>query len=275
MSAARLRQLALCSSIVAVAAWATLPVLAQRSVSKTTIDRPVFIHIPAEWEQQHSGRPQTIARVKPNDYVFRVRPGDVWLREASTSLAERSEISHHRHWPMGSDIWFAFDMEILSGLPSQAAWVVVGQLHHTPGSGGSGISPPWAQYIYPGRRFTIQIRHSQDIPLRRNPPPVILFTDPQLDEGRHYSFVYRLRYNPEEGALDTWRDGRKIVTYRGPIGYPSTVGPYLKFGIYRARSAGELSVAFSNIRTGINLCEVVGNSKKLQNLPEHAADCQK
>lgn len=248
---------------------------AQSNVASQASQKPIFIQIPPQWSQEHSGRPGTLSRLSPNSYVFRVRSGDVWLREMPTNPTERSEISQRSRWTIGSDVWFAFDMKILSGLPSQAAWVGVGQLHQTSNVGDGRGSPPWAQVIYPGRRFTVQIRHSAEMPLRHNPKPVILFTDPSISQGRVYSFVYRLRYDSVQGALDAWRNGNKIVTYRGPLGYPGIVGPYLKFGIYRAPAAGELAVFFGRIRTGVSACEVVNNPRRLPDLPERAADCRR
>ena len=66
--------------------------------------------------------------------------------------------------------------------------------------------------------------------------------------------VYRIRggrtdneYGPRsKGELEVWANGQKIVSVRGNIGYTlrlenpvELVGPYFKFGLYRARQPGE------------------------------------
>ena len=66
--------------------------------------------------------------------------------------------------------------------------------------------------------------------------------------------VYRIRggrtdneYGPRsKGELEVWANGQKIVSVRGNIGYSlrlenpvELVGPYVKFGLYRARQPGE------------------------------------
>lgn len=205
-----------------------------------------------EWQQHSSEKPWALRR--DNDsFVFEVRPGDKWSRESSSNPAERSELAHLYRWPIGKDIWFAFSMTVQSGLPSIANWTVVGQLHHSPNIGDGRGSPPFAQYIFPGKTFVIAIRHSNEIPLRTNPPIKILFSDNNIRLNHTYTFIYRLRYSYVDGALDAWRDGRKIVRYRGPLGYPASVGPYLKFGIYRERSANRIKIRYDGIRMGESL----------------------
>lgn len=268
-----LRTIGVCGLLVLEASSIDAGALRRLAVSDA-VGRPVYVDVPEEFSQEHSGRAHTIDRIGNHGYIFRVRPGDVWLREAPTNIVERSELSHRTRWPISKDFWFAFRMTVLSGLPSQARWAVIGQLHSSPNSGDGRGSPPWAQVIFPGRRFAIQIRHSSERPLLHNPPPITLFTDPALREGRRYDFVYRVRYDPVGGALDAWRDGRRIATYQGPLGYPADVGPYLKFGIYRARAEGELDVAFDNIRTGERLCDVA-DPRRLPDLPVDAAVCKR
>lgn len=187
---------------------------------------------------------------------FDVRPGDRWVRESARNPTERSELQHDYRVPFGADLWFSFDLTILSGLPTDARWTVLGQLHQTSNPGDRGGSPPFAQYYYPGRGFLVQIRASDERPLVHNPRPRTVFADPGFAPGRHYRFAYRLRYDPRDGALDGWRDGRRIIRYRGPLGYPGRVGPYLKFGIYRAPAGTPMQVEYRDIRIGRRAADV-------------------
>ena len=83
-----------------------------------------------------------------------------------------------------------------------------------------------------------------------------LLPDPRLG---WVDMTYRIKagrtdneYGPREmGELDIWANGLKIVSVRGNIGYTlrlenpvELIGPYFKFGLYRARTPGSFDFHF-------------------------------
>lgn len=206
------------------------------------------------WRTEASGAPWSITGDVRTaaDLRFEVRAGDraPWDL-AHHHVAERAEISDFANKePVGSDIWFAFDLTVEPGPAVSSGWLVLGQLHATEDPGTPGASPPWAEELDRGDVFRIVIRSSDEAPLRRNPPATVLFSDPAFQRGHTYHLVYQLRYSPTAGRLRTWRDGRQIVDYAGPLGYPTAQGPYFKFGIYRKPAPETLVVRYAGLRFG-------------------------
>jgi hypothetical protein len=185
-----------------------------------------------------------------NDMRFEVRPGDTskWDR-LHGHAAERAEISESKApRPLDKDIWFSFGMMVEPGAKTTSRWLELGQLRPTEDPGDKGQSPAWDQGLDAGDVFRIQIRSLPDQkPLRRSAAPVTLFQDPAFQRGRTYRFVYRLRYSIANGGLEAWRDGVKIVDYRGPLGFRDSVGPYFKFGIYREPAPEPLVVHYYDL----------------------------
>ena len=59
----------------------------------------------------------------------------------------------------------------------------------------------------------------------------------ELAPSRSYAFEldYRLtRGTLDQGSVEVVLDGKRVYAYEGPVGYDDQVGPYMKFGIYKA-----------------------------------------
>lgn len=204
------------------------------------------------WESQAAALDDAIAIKGPREVIFTVRSGDVWDKEMASNPSERSELKQHYKWPMGSDMYFAYDIEFLEGMPSASTWVVLGQIHQSPNPEDyPKVSPPFAVYILDHDRLSVSIRSSQQFPIESNPTAKELLSIPGINSGQTYRLAFRVRYrSDEDGAVDGWLNGKQRIRYRGPVGYPARTGPYLKFGIYRGRAADTLRIAYRNVRFG-------------------------
>jgi Ca2+-binding RTX toxin-like protein len=77
-----------------------------------------------------------------------------------------------------------------------------------------------------------------------------LFVDTQnIERGRYYDMDIEVRFeNNGNGFLNIWRDGVKIVSYSGPIGYDN--GVYWKYGIYRSETDTNIAVNYRDMSVG-------------------------
>jgi hypothetical protein len=202
---------------------------------------PMACHVDGRaWRLQSSGASWSARSDGESGYRFEIRSGDRWLKDARMRKSvERTELSDFDRMPYGKDIWLAFTMEVAPGKPSTSDWVNLGQLHGTADAGEPSVSPPWVQRLLPNDVFRVEVRHSQEDPIKAPPSRVAIFEDRQLQRGRPYRFVYHFRISTgPDGMARLWRDGRLVADYHGPLGYPDRRGPYFKFGIYRAPAPG-------------------------------------
>jgi hypothetical protein len=206
------------------------------------------------WRLQSSGAAWSARADGEDGYRFEIRPGDQWAKDVRPGHpVERTELSDLARMPYGRDIWLAFTLEVEPGRPSTAAWVNLGQLHGTADPGEPSVSPPWVQRLLRDDRFVVEVRQTQQDRMKVSPPPIVIFEDPRLERGRPYRFVYQFRISPgQDGLVRLWRDGLLVADYHGPVGYPDRLGPYFKFGLYRAPApGGEPMVAhYSDVSLG-------------------------
>ncbi len=205
------------------------------------------------WGAQNSGAPWTVEGIRPGDLRFEVRSGDIASLDVQNNhRAERTELSQSRRGePTQSDIWLSLGLMVEPGPPVTSRWLVLGQFKaKSDFVGGMSGSPAWAQELDAGDLFRIVARTSPQYPLIHNPAPIVLFVDPGFQRGRVYHFVYHFRYSQTNGRLEAWRDGRKIVDYRGPLGFVGKQPPYFKFGIYREPAPETVAVHFYNVQIG-------------------------
>jgi Ca2+-binding RTX toxin-like protein len=70
-----------------------------------------------------------------------------------------------------------------------------------------------------------------------------------IERGRYYDMDIEVRFeNNGNGFLNVWRDGVKIVSYSGPIGYDN--GVYWKYGIYRSETDTKIAVNYRDMSVG-------------------------
>lgn len=216
---------------------------------------PIACHVAGRaWRLQSSGAVWSAHASGVNGYRFEVRPGDHWAKDVGhPGSKERAELSDLARVPYHKDMWLAFTLEVEPGPPSTSAWVNLGQLHATADPGEATASPPWVQRLLPNDRFQVEVRQTQQDPIRESPAPIVIFEDPKLERGRPYRFVYQFRVSQgQDGMVRLWRDGVLVADYRGPLGYPDKRGPYFKFGVYRAPAPGgeRMAARYSDVTLG-------------------------
>jgi hypothetical protein len=175
---------------------------------------------------------------------FEVQRGDHWSNSGSSDLlnnegAERSEIALEPLYKSGAVINLSYRFMIEAGPENTSPWLVIGQFHQT----NAGGSPPFAVAMY-GEHMYIIIR---DHPGKEKD----IYADPNpIKRGQYYSMSIQVKFGDmKNGALNVWRDGVPIVSYRGTIGYGDNETYYWKQGIYRGRgSAGTIAVNYQDLR---------------------------
>ncbi len=179
-------------------------------------------------------------------FHFEVRPDDRWAKDSRTS--ERSEIRGETVYAPGEVLNVSYSFMIEPGAPNTAtgrggdgSWLILGQFHADDWESQS----PFAIEMLK-EKMAIVVRYGDPVDHHYRE----LFVDTKdIERGRYYDMDIEVRFeNNGNGFLNVWRDGEKIVTYEGPVGYDN--GVYWKYGIYRSETDTTIAVNYRDISVG-------------------------
>lgn len=177
-----------------------------------------------------------------------LRAGDMADGGGTSERAELSE-ADQLHLPIGTDVWYSFQLYLPLDFPVVDRRLVLGQWKQGCGDCTADHSPGIANR-YRNGVFSITIQDGD----RR----VVLFEEKSDLRGRWHQLVYHLRITPRpDGFLQAWLDGRQVVDYRGPIGYADDLETvYFKIGLYRDTLAVPMTMLLARFRRGATRVEV-------------------
>ena len=173
---------------------------------------------------------------------FEVRPGDEWDEDrGSGESKERSELDgYKRTFAQGTDIWGAYEFFIEPGADYRSDWTAISQMHGTKARAfhlhfKEGRLIIYSEQLVPGSGAASAVRYNGS-----------------LSRNSWHNVVFHLRESAtDNGQLEFWLDGEKIVNFSGKIGAAGNQA-YWKFGIYRGYGpiATPLAIQFANMEIG-------------------------
>lgn len=185
--------------------------------------------------------------------------------------AFKSELSDAYHAPFGEEIWYRLSHYLAPDFSLPASnYCVLAQWHSvSPAEARLGAKPPVA-LRYANGRMKITVSFSRE-PFR-DPKQVTTTTlyEAPFPNGAWHDFVYRVVFaGDDSGRLDVWHNGRRVVSYAGPVGYPGDpLGPYFKTGMYCLREAERPLTAYvDEFRRGQAAGDVLLAGEKLEGQP--------
>ena len=201
--------------------------------------------------QQDDTKPYAIQQVAPNRVRFEVRGGDTWKKDAAFSR-NRAELSARARHAPGEDVWFSYQMLVRGDAPSRARYCILGQFHQTKDPWDKNLSPPFAINLLPKKNTLRFIKRYSAEQKTTTTSDAIMYESAPIQRDRWIHVVGHIVFGWENnGTVELWLDGRKIVDLpRTSIGYNDAIGPYWKFGIYRAGSPEPLVVEYANLEIG-------------------------
>jgi len=202
-------------------------------------------------EHKDDSKPYAIREVGPNHMRFEVHPLDAWKNDKGLSR-NRAELKSSTVYAPGEDVWFSYQVKVQGGPTSTARSCILGQFHHTKDPWDPGGSPPFAINLFP-KTNTLRFvkRYSAEKKTTSTVDSVMYETAP-IQRNRWMHIVGHIVFGWQgDGTVELWLDGRKIVDLpHTSIGYNDVIGPYWKFGIYRAESPETMVVEYANMELG-------------------------
>jgi hypothetical protein len=170
---------------------------------------------------------------------FEVRPGDEWSEDHdSGETKERSEFDGYKQrFAHGTDVWGAYSLFIEQGAEYRSDWNAINQMH------GSKL-----------RAFHVHFKEGKLIIYSERPGPgsgveITPRYNGPLSRNTWHNVVFHLREGASDnGRLEFWIDGKKILDFTGAIGAAGNQA-YWKFGIYRGYGpiATPFAIQFANM----------------------------
>lgn len=197
--------------------------------------------VPALVGAHTAGKPWSVNREADNIWRFELRPSEnSWIIGDGGKDLERSEVvvGNAAYGKTVESSW-TVTWEQTGGAPIPTRkyfWNYTGQWHVHRDPGDISVSPPIALDISQGV-LKICVRSTTYKPWKFIPPLYCLYRAP-IERGRPYAIVQQVKFTADVvgGSYKVWLDGRQIVDYHGPLGYPASKPPYLKIGIYRSHT---------------------------------------
>ncbi|MCO5143047.1 MAG: polysaccharide lyase [Oligoflexia bacterium] len=147
----------------------------------------------------------------------------------------KSELSDNFHADYGKEIWYRVSHFFPASFkPNRNNKCTLAQWHNASVPGYAGGRPPLANRFKNGTFYiTVNYSYKQVMdPLEST--NIVIAKIPNFKYLQWHDFVYRVLWSVDDrGEVDVWHNGKKIASYRGPIGYRGDVaGPYFKMGVY-------------------------------------------
>jgi hypothetical protein len=194
-----------------------------------------------EWEYLSAGKPYSIQTVRDPTgsdeecLRFELREGDAWVNKSGPTF--RAEIETRERPPMNSVRWYRFSLFLPPDFPIEDNRLVLAQWHGVDKKElGEPSRIPVLAFRYRNGKLSITMRHSADR-IVRDPdavPSEELFQTSLFPLGKWNVFFVQARWSfTEDGFINIWWNEKRIVSYKGPVGYNDDLAPYFQFGLYR------------------------------------------
>lgn len=176
----------------------------------------------AGWYVQAIKTPEPRATIVNGAARFEVRPGEF---EPDTG-SQRSEVTlASPKFYEGDQIWVYDKLRWSVSDTAAPAWEVVDQFHDgskISGDPTAGGSPAFAL-----------LRYGQQIRLANGKGSPTYWTGPNVERGRWYELVYRIKFSKTAGEVEAFWDGVPVAHFKGVT--MNSEYTYLKAGVYRAK----------------------------------------
>jgi adenylate kinase family enzyme len=178
-----------------------------------------------------------------------VRAGDCPGVGGHGEPTERAELYETRAaaLPIESEAWYGFSFYLPADFPVVDRRLVVGQWHQPH---PAPFRSPLVANRFRDGAFSI----TREDGVTR----VVCFEERREVRGRWLALAYHVRFSPTSaGLLEAWMDGRQVVSYRGPLGYPDGGDRvHFRIGLYRDHLPMPMTMLIRHFRRGGSVADL-------------------
>ncbi|HEY9199178.1 MAG TPA: polysaccharide lyase [Gammaproteobacteria bacterium] len=160
------------------------------------------------------------------------------LNRSTSPVSYRTEMQFSKCMQVmpGQEYWYGFSIFLPTNYVSDSLWEIVAQWHSSPdpAEADGGLNPPVALQTTNGVWTVLTRWDSKPITVRPDYEGSNRYTLGAYATGKWTDWVFRIKWSPyQDGIIQVWKDGQKVIDKAGPIGYNDAIGPYFKMGLYK------------------------------------------
>jgi hypothetical protein len=182
------------------------------------------------------------ARSGTHSVELTVREGDVAQPGADDTVTERTELDSGKYALYGKEVCHGFSFLVPEDFPIRDVRLVISQMKQ------NDVSGPLVAQRFRNGKHTLTIESGGK--KKR-------YDLPKIRKGAWQDMMYRVRYAERGGLVEVWMNGKKVVSYAGPLGSGSARNfMYHKIGLYRDKMKEPMTIYFDDYRMGPTINEV-------------------
>lgn len=184
-----------------------------------------------------------------------------YLNKQTSKVNYRTEVSIPGNAKFEEHYWYSFDLYLPKTHVTDNVWEIVAQWHAVPdfNLGEDWRNPVLALLTTNGQWSINSIWDSKANTFesgKRTYDGQINWPLGTYEKGKWVNWVFHIKWSYDgDGLIEVWKDGKLVLSERGPNSFNDKLGPYFKFGIYKGWKINELSkgvkertIFFDNIK---------------------------
>lgn len=114
------------------------------------------------------------------------------------------------------------------------SWDIITQMNGVPDEGEAVRNPAISLLVSRGRLFLKTCYSAKPINTDANRDGQKVWDLGPVEKDKWLDVVFKVKYSyGADGILEMWKNGVKVVSYKGPNSYNDKILPFFKFGIYK------------------------------------------
>jgi hypothetical protein len=156
--------------------------------------------------------------------------------DQNVSNGKRAEMAGKSETSANVERWYSFSIFLPDDYETDSAPEIVAQWHANPDFelGETWRSPPISLRTNEGKWQLVVLWATDSVNTNKTISGRKIFDFGKYNRGQWTDWVFHIKFSyKEDGILEVWKNGAKIVNRRGPNYFNDKKGPYFKFGIYK------------------------------------------
>ncbi len=185
----------------------------------------------SQWSEIQEVSPDRLALVPDaREGKYALKATVVLGDDPINASGNRNELAVNTNEPTGSEFFYKWSTKFDESYPSNAAWQLFAQWHHT----GLTGSPP-VQFVVKGEQMRLEV----------GPNGNAVWTAP-LERGKWRDFVFHVKWSPDAsvGFVELYLDGALVLPKTMAQTQFSGQLNYLKVGLYRSEAIGPTGIVY-------------------------------
>jgi Polysaccharide lyase len=162
-----------------------------------------------------------------------------YLNRSTSAVSYRTEARVLAPDPIvNQEYWYGFSIYLPDDYVPDTVWEIVAQWHGNADKGESATNPPLSLSTK-GGTWKLNNKWTADRITTSGNVQSRSFNFGTYARGRWTDWVFRIKWSyGTQGILEAWKDGKKVLSAKGPNTYNDARMPFFKMGIYKGWKAG-------------------------------------